>query len=249
MTAGSTFGRRAGRSASAAAARKRASGTAEPKAASVLEASAQADARASRRAMLHLARMTGLLGAGLAGLWMVAGPLASMMSDLNQIGPTIRRDAPQTAAAEAAVEPNEEPTPMQSQTADAKKAVSEEQRGAALKFFGFYHLNTRVRSGFCAKLGVDMAAFTTKFREAQHEIHTRATEVATAAGLTEEQIFADSRAELNGVIAADMEKIGGQMGMGASGGCEMMVKFADGIVPGIAFGKVMPEANRTLMGS
>lgn len=244
----STFGRRTGRSGSGEAAGKRAAAAAESPAVSALEASAQADARAARRAMLHLARVTGLVCAGLAGLSMVVGLLASMMSDLNH-GPTIRRDAPQTSAAADAVEPDEVPTPMQSQTADAKKAVSGEQRTAALKFFGFYHLNTRIRSDYCAKLGVDMAAFAAQFRQSQRDTYVRATAIAVAAGLTEERIFADARGELNGLIAADMEKIGQQTGMGAAGGCEMMVKFADKVVPGIDFAKVMPEAHRVLMGS
>jgi len=127
--------------------------------------------------------------------------------------------------------------------------TADDVQTAALKFFGFYHLNVRTRSAYCSSRGVDMSGFTDKFRQSQRATHAKASAVIASAGMTEEQVYANSRAELEGLIASDMEKIEQQAGLGANGACAVMVMHADMIVPGIDFAKVMPEVHRTLMGT
>jgi hypothetical protein len=266
MSNGNNFGRRPGTSAAPTTTRKRPAPPTDAPAEAALLASEQDDARASRRAMMHIARMSGLAVTGLVGLWLISGSLGSMV-DLRQIGPTRSPSAVKTAnvtpaaepdgtsaqddrqAQDSATEPDAAPAPDKTPSAGVKRVTADERRTAALQFFAFYHLNTRIRSAFCASRGVDITAFASQFRQSQRTNHARATEVAAAAGLTEERIFADSRAELNGLIDADMEQLGQNTGMGAAGGCRLMVQHAAKFVPGIDFAKVMPDAHRVLMGS
>ena len=152
--------------------------------------------------------------------------------------------------ADKATEPSPD-TAVTTRVAQGKNGVAggnEQQRTAALQFFGYYHLAGRARADYCATQGVDMAAFTTKLRQSQHAYFVRASEIAQAAGLTVEKIYADSRAELAELVAKDMQKVGQQTGMGPAGGCQMMATHADRLLPNMDFAKIMPDAHRVLMG-
>lgn len=220
-----------------------------------------------QKALTYAGWAAGALVVVVAGLWiMLPTPKAvAPVADQRPAAPAVRTakkvaaptgmvDADSVAAnepvsSEPAADPDAGKAPEKGErTADAKPARSEAQE-AALKFFGFYHLNTRVRSAYCSRLGVDMEPFAAGFRNSQRQAHARALAIIKADGRTEEQVFAGSRAELEGLIGDDIAKIGRQIGKDEAGACKTMVQFADKIVPGIDFAKVMPDAHRALMGS
>lgn len=253
MTQGSAFGRRSTPSVDAASGRRRQIRTAEAGQSAPAE---EASGDPLEKAFVYSVGAAGAVVVFALALWLLMPTGTSSAADPSTPAQTeAAARAPEQSSLADAAQAGEPASGTQTEPA-ARKAVastggtvSPELRKAALSFFGFYHLNSRTRSAYCAKLGVDMAAFSAKFRQSQSLAHARATAVAQAAGLTEEQIWTQSRAELDGLIDADMEKIGRQIGMGPNGACAVMVQMADNIVPGIDFAKVMPDAHRTLMGS
>lgn len=189
--------------------------------------------------------MFGTVAIGLVGLPMLTNLwLGSRTVVANAEPAAVRADL----ADPAHVGPQADAEPASSKRAGTTTANST-QHQAAMKFFGFYHLNTRARAAYCGNLGVDMSAFNTKFRQTQTANHQRAAAIIARSGLSEDQVYEQSRVELSSAIASEQEQIAQKMGLPAAMGCAVMVKHADKVIPGIDFAKIMPEEHRTLTGS
>ncbi len=198
-----------------------------------------------------VAILFGGMAAGFGGLSALSGPTAqytaAQPSKSNAGSPppvhtaSESEEAPDVADA-GTVEPTRERN-------TGTAAGNSRQHTAAMKFLGYYHLNTRARASYCGKLGVDMSPFNAKFRQTQIANHKRATTIIAKAGLTEDQVYEKSRSELESAIREQQEQIAQQMRMPPNMSCAVMVKQADKVIAGIDFAKIMPDEHAALTGS
>ncbi len=198
-----------------------------------------------------VALLFGTVAIGLVGLPMLSKLTPQMgavhLSPPTPARPPARVAAPSEQAFERpAEEVNQEPVAEQKSATDAG---SSPQHQAAMKFLGFYHLNTRARAAYCGKLGVDMSAFNAQFRDTQIANHRRAVAIVAKSGLTEDHVYEQSRAELETAIQGEQQQISQKMGLPPMMGCSVMAQHADKVIPGIDFAKIMPNEHRVLSGS
>jgi hypothetical protein len=126
-------------------------------------------------------------------------------------------------------------------------AGSDQRQQAAMKYFGFYHLNTVARAGYCGELGVDMSVFSAKFRASQAALIDRANSILGAQGISEDQVLEESRPQLDAAIQEEQQAFSDKMKMSPQLGCQMMQQMADQIIPSLDFAKIMPEEHKILM--
>src|SRR5262245_46702192 len=160
MTRGSEFGRRSGRAPEIIGVPSRRSAAARAAEATDTD---KAPADPVRIAVFFFAATVAVLVACMVGVWFAAPDVVATAATeggrstaVSETGPAETPVEPDTASAPQPAEAGEEKSEQgRAQSLRKVGAVSEQQRTAALTFFGFYHLNTRVRSAYCAALGVD----------------------------------------------------------------------------------------------
>lgn len=129
------------------------------------------------------------------------------------------------------------------------KSDRERTMKAAATFMGFYHINTRSRVEHCAKLGVNIAPFTSRFERNHRREYERALAIAATVGMTEERSWKMVRSQLGAMVKADMESIARRVRKTPAGACETLVDRAEEFADKLDFATLQPQVRRILMGS
>lgn len=132
----------------------------------------------------------------------------------------------------------------------AAKSREEKVNLAVQVFLGFWMVNGEARGDLCRQAGVDFTRFVEKFERRNSRQHAKAAAYLEAAGLSEERLYKNRRADMQKKLRVQMLYMdGGMQALGADDACRKMLVDADKYVAKLDFRVLDPALNQILLGS
>jgi hypothetical protein len=129
---------------------------------------------------------------------------------------------------------------------DGEKDEAARRKMAATIFLGFYLDNGRARGEFCAKYGVDVAAFVRAFEERHAELHAKALAVLADEGTPEESIYDENSRAMHEHVSYEMLYLDSST-LGLKDACAKLVEKPYAYLPRMNFSEIEPGISNTLL--
>ncbi len=121
------------------------------------------------------------------------------------------------------------------------KATPQQRKETAVStFMGFYLVNYRTRSEFCADLGVSISSFTGRFRELHRDELDLSRNTVFKNDIDVDKVYDLLGPQLERVIDQDMNDLASQYGVDLAGACELVEQNGAAFAEAMHISKVQP---------
>ncbi len=133
------------------------------------------------------------------------------------------------------------------QNINSKGTQQEKVQAAAGTFLGFYLVNFRQRAEYCQDQGVDIAPFTSTFKESHKNEYAIAVKATSAAPSDIDKLYRMIKPQLITVIEQDMEFIASENGVSLAEACSLVSDNAAILVPDMHISVMQPAVHNVLV--
>lgn len=130
---------------------------------------------------------------------------------------------------------------------NSKGTQREKVQTAAGTFLGFYLVNFRQRAEYCQNQGVDIAPFTSAFKDSHKNEYAIAVKALSAAPADVDKLYKMLKPQLVTVIEQDMEFIASENGVSLDEACVLISDNADVLVPDMHISVMQPAVHSVLI--